>query len=84
MTKSITIINSDTSDWNVKVITQQLHTEGWVEVTSNGINNPGQSITVLIHTGQRIIIEEDGNTEYAYYPKEYIKNLEKRLLKDAI
>ena len=72
MTKSIHIINGDVSDYAVKVIVQAKDSQSgvWYDTSVNyNISSPGTAITSMIHSGQRIIIEEAGNTEYHWVKK---------------
>lgn len=81
MTKTVRITNADTSDWKVKVIIQQKDKDGfWINTSASNLDYPGQqSSTLYIHNGQRIVIEEDGQTDFMYIDKAYIKRLEEKV-----
>lgn len=85
MTKSIRVINADSSDWKVNVITQCLDKEGnWYNSTTSTLDSPGSCTDQLyIYPGQRIVIEENGQTNYMQVDKSYIKKLEETVKKYA-
>lgn len=83
MTKSIRITNGDTSDYNVKVSYQYLVDGVWVEdsAPATELNHPGSQTTQLLYEGRRIVITENGPSEYKYIMKEGDPSYEKKVYK---
>jgi hypothetical protein len=70
MTKNVTITNADITDFKVKIISQRKTEDGsWVTDREIRLDIPGNSQTIGIHSGCRLIIEEDGYGDYYWAKK---------------
>ena len=71
MTKSVRIENGDTSDFKIKVTVQIKNQMGdWIDEKVGNLDFPAQQVTETLWQGKRIIIEEDGVSDYKFMRKD--------------
>lgn len=70
MTKKIRITNACTSDFNVKVEVYDKHMGEDILVETKHINNPADMVEIMLWSGKKIVITENGYSDYRYCKKE--------------
>ena len=58
MTKHIHIINGDSTEHKVSVITQELQDGEWIATQEEPLNISGQLVTKVIWKERRLVVEE--------------------------